>query len=193
MIIIDVPLKYHYESLDGFQRSDRRKLAMRNGDENGKDNTSPGVQQGSSASALGSTASARSSTISSSTASTTPNPISGQTTTPSAVPAKSNNTGAIAGGVIGGVAVLALLVGALWFVRRRANKNRQQQTQTPEQQFQPPFTAPASAHQPGYTVPELHEAGTGTDQKDLHPLDGTERYEIGYQEKGSITRQELQG
>ena len=70
--------------------------------------------------------------ISSSSLSATPSSSPSSTPSPSAVgkPRKSN-TGAIAGGVVGGVAGLALIAAAIFLLLRRKRKQRQQPPEAP--------------------------------------------------------------
>lgn len=141
------------------------------------------------------TSSAPGSSSASTSARTTLTAVSGQPENqqalPSPLPPKDNNAGAIAGGVVGGVVVLALAIGAIWFLRRRANKDRRQHSllQTPEQQHQQPSMAPARAYPPR-VVSGLHEVNGTSDQG---PLNGRETYEIGDTKSHRNSRQELAG
>ncbi|KAI4181627.1 MAG: hypothetical protein L6R41_006509 [Letrouitia leprolyta] len=107
----------------------------------------------------------------------------------------SNNAGAIAGGVVGGVAVLAILAAAIWFFRRRARNDREQQQQKQQESpppEQPPPMAPSTIPQPNtISIGGLHEAFAPTNEKDPAHLDSRERFEIGYQDKDKNNRQEL--
>ncbi|KAJ5816524.1 hypothetical protein N7447_008757 [Penicillium robsamsonii] len=47
-----------------------------------------------------------------------------------AKPASSTNTGAIAGGAVGGVAGVAILIALVWFFLRRRNKQRRNESQS---------------------------------------------------------------
>lgn len=150
--------------------------------------TNPNLQTSTTSSSSSSTSS---STSSSSTSTTTP---ANQQSLPSPdpQPSKSNNTGAIAGGVVGGVAVLALLAAAIWFFRRRGRKNREQHQHPPEQEYQDPPSAPETTSPPNtIPIPGLHEAYAPTREKDPAHLDSRERFEIGYQDKDNNNRQEL--
>ena len=73
---------------------------------------------------------------------------------------------------------------------------KQPQPEVQEQQSSP--MSPAPDYEPGNgagprSIRGLHEADTPVDRKHLLPLDSTERYEIGYQDKdeNKVTRQEL--
>ena len=96
--------------------------------------------------------------------------------------------GAIAGGVIGGVAALALLVLAMWFLRRRGKKNRQQkQCQYAVEQYGPVPPDPRRR-----TLSEAPQYGNYEPyEKRQHDVDGRQRYEIGDQAQDKTGRQEL--
>ncbi|KAL8652408.1 MAG: hypothetical protein Q9226_004283 [Calogaya cf. arnoldii] len=82
-------------------------------------------------------------------------PGSGQPSTSSPAPAKSgsSSTGAIVGGVIGGLAALCLLIGLVWWLRRRKGRASDgiAQNPTPEQQVHPDhFQSELSAKEKPY-------------------------------------------
>ncbi|OQE09360.1 hypothetical protein PENVUL_c006G07928 [Penicillium vulpinum] len=66
-----------------------------------------------------------STTPTSTTASSTPTSTAASPSPVSGGETKQTNTGAIAGGVVGGVAGVAILIALVWFFLRRRNKNRQ--------------------------------------------------------------------
>lgn len=151
------------------------------------------INPNSTTSATSST-STTSSRTSSSTSSTTATLSSGQAGNQQG--SQSNhggtNVGAIAGGVIGGVVALAIIGTALWFFMRRGHNGREEQ-----QHHQPDsYYASPNASGPRYQIqPGLHEAeggSDGLDQKAMSEVDGRARYEIGYQKKDRVGRQELE-
>ncbi|KAJ5248148.1 hypothetical protein N7524_012108 [Penicillium chrysogenum] len=98
----------------------------------------------SSASAIPTPSSTPSTFVTSSptTTSTTP---SSTTSTGEAKPASSTNTAAIAGGTVGGVAGVAILIALVWFLLRRRNKQRQENS---VQDMPPPSTNQTQQHFP---------------------------------------------
>ncbi|KAL8959457.1 MAG: hypothetical protein Q9183_005632 [Haloplaca sp. 2 TL-2023] len=106
----------------------------------------------------------------------------------SSEPDSGTPVGAIAGGVIGGVAALALLAAAIWFLRRRSKKNGQQkQAQYAEEQYAPVPPDPRRR-----TLSEAPQYGKfEPNEKQQHEICGGERYEIGYQAQDKTGRQEL--
>ncbi|KZN87181.1 hypothetical protein EN45_057390 [Penicillium chrysogenum] len=98
----------------------------------------------SSASAIPTPSSTPSTFVTSSptTTSTTP---SSTTSTGEAKPASSTNTAAIAGGTVGGVAGVAILIALVWFLLRRRNKQRQENG---VQDMPPPPTNQTQQHFP---------------------------------------------
>ncbi|KAJ5266284.1 hypothetical protein N7524_007302 [Penicillium chrysogenum] len=93
---------------------------------------------------LGATPTPSSSPISSSSPTSSNSPTS--SSSPASSSSSSSNAGAIAGGVVGGVAGLAIIVALLWYFMRRRPQKQQPQAQTPvtgaamlqHESFQPP-------------------------------------------------------
>ncbi|KAL8945883.1 MAG: hypothetical protein Q9222_007642 [Ikaeria aurantiellina] len=144
-------------------------------------------------------------TTSSSSASTTSSSTSSTSTTTITAAAGQGNlsassnsgsgtpTGAIAGGVVGGIAVIAIGIGAIWYLRRRSKKSNQ--SSGPEQ-YSSPGAPPNPPYQEAFKPiqhPGLHEADGGLDRKSATEVDSQARYEIGYEQKEKMGRQELAG
>ncbi|KAL7951041.1 hypothetical protein V8C42DRAFT_308355 [Trichoderma barbatum] len=126
------------------------------------------------------TPSSSDSTTSSSTSTTT---TPGPTTPP---PKSSSNTGAIVGGVVGGVAGLGLIgLGAFFFLRRKRNKKAAQQEAmaqvppvyqdpgvqpTPQSQFDPKFAA-ATGQYPQQYPPQQGYYQTSPEGQTISPVD----------------------
>ncbi|KAJ5385426.1 hypothetical protein N7517_003337 [Penicillium concentricum] len=98
----------------------------------------------------------------------------------------SSNTGAIAGGVVGGVAGLAILVGLLWFVLRRRNRAKKSiGTPTDPSPLMP--SAPGSSV-PGSSVPVSSVTGSSVPGSSVPGSNIVEYYN-----KGPEGPQELAG
>lgn len=106
---------------------------------------------------------ATSTTTTTSTSMTSPSPA-----TTSAAPIHHSNTGAIVGGVVGGIAAIAIIGGALWFLFAR---RRRRQT--------------GSQHK----NPRASELATVTDAKSAHATEGFQMAEI----DGQTMPSELEG
>ncbi|KAL8762250.1 MAG: hypothetical protein Q9194_007585 [Teloschistes cf. exilis] len=146
----------------------------------------------SSPSSTSSSSSATSSTSTSSSSSNSATAAAGQGASPTPGPdGEGTPVGAIAGGVFGGVVVLALLAGAIVFFRRRAKKDRQTHQQSHTSASNTHNHSP-HAQTTSRAMSEAPPYGNKEPEKFRSEVAGTERYEMGPQAKEKPWRLELE-